>query len=739
MKHKAQHIILSLPAALMLFCMIYACANIGNPNGGPYDEDPPKFVSSKPGINQLNFKGSKIEILFDEYITLESPAENVIVTPPQKQNPFIQAVGKKISVELKDTLKENTTYTVDFTSSIADNNEKNVLENFSFAFSTGDVLDTLQISGVLINAEDLEPVQGALVGIHDDLSDTAFTKTPFLRASKTDERGRFIIHNMSPGLYHLFALEDKNRNYAYDKNNDEPLAFLDSVIIPVCERSMVPDTIWRDTISYDTIMMVEKTLFYPNDLRLWFFSDSVTPRQRMIRPERPQDYIFTLKFNAPMDTFPDPVPLNFAPRDSLWYVTQRGESPEEFSINYWILDSMIYKMDTLNVSVSYWKNNDTIPDLVELQTDTLALVNRDAAQKKKRTPPKKLPKVRPNAESPADSLKTEEEKAPVIPLQVAVTPSGLLNPYDIISVKFNEPVMDVRKEFFVLEQGVDTLWEPADFEFREDPALAMAYNIIRPFRYEERYRLTIDSAMLCGVYGHCNDSISVMMTVKGEKDYGHLTVAIQGLPAAESSSGGVPAAAVRVENMDVSIIDTLTAEIMDDAPAAGSDVPIAKVDSAGDAPADVLLVDSMEAPDRGAGGGTVPAFMELLNSSGSPVAKAIVENGAAVFKDMAPDKYYARLILDENGNGVWDAGSYEKKRQPERVIYFMLQFEIRQNWKIEETWDISRSKPGEKPYELLKNKPKEETKKKRDYKEDSKPRRSNSSTPNIRGLGGLGI
>ncbi|MDR2679321.1 MAG: Ig-like domain-containing protein, partial [Tannerella sp.] len=618
MKHKVRYIILRLPAVFLLCSIMFACANIGNPNGGPYDEEPPKFVSSKPEANQLNFKGKKIEILFDEYIALESPAENVIVTPPQKQNPFIQAVGKKILVELKDTLKENTTYTVDFTSSIADNNAKNVLENFSFAFSTGDVLDTLQISGVLINAEDMEPVQRALVGIHSDLSDTAFTRTPFLRTSKTDERGRFIIHNISPGSYHLFALEDKNRNYAYDKNNDEPLAFLDSIIIPTCERGLVPDTVWRDTINYDTVRMVEKTLFYPNDLKLWFFTDSVTPRQRMLKPERSQDYIFTLKFNAPMDTFPVPIPLNFDPRDSMWYVTQRGEDRESFSINYWILDSMIYKADTLEVAVSYLKNNDTIPDLIELQTDTLILVNKDAVKKKKKTPPKKLPKIKPNAaSSPADSLKTEEEKVPVIPLQLAVTPSGSLNPYDIISVKFNEPVMDVRKEFFVLEQGVDTLWEPVDFEFGEDPVLAMTYNITRPFNYEERYRLTIDSAAFCGVYGHCNNPMSVMMTVKGEKEYGHLAVVIQGLPAVENDTVNAPN-------------------------------------------------DTLKAP---ATGGAVPAFMELLNSSGSPVAKAVVENGVATFKDMAPDKYYARLILDVNGNGVWDAGSYEEKRQPERVIY----------------------------------------------------------------------
>ncbi len=668
MKQKVRYFILRLPAVFLLSCILFACANIGNPNGGPYDEDPPKFVGSKPVMNQLNFEGKKIEVIFDEYISIENPSENVIITPPQKQSPFIQAVGKKATVELRDSMIKNTTYTIDFTSSITDNNEKNALDNFSFAFSTGDVLDTLQISGVLINAEDLEPVQKMIVGIHNNLSDTAFTGSSFLRTSKTDERGRFVIRNITPGDYRLFALEDKNRNYAYDKNNDEALAFYDSIIVPVCERAMVPDTVWRDSVTVDTVLMVEKTLFYPNDLMLWFFKDSVAPRQRMLRPERPQDYIFTLKFNAPMDTFPVPVPLNFEPYDSLWYITQRGEDPESFSINYWILDSMIYKIDTLSVELTYWKNNDSIPELMELQTDTLSLVNRDAAQKKKKASAKKPVKVRPSKDSAADSL-SGEEKAPVIPLQVNVTPSGTLNPYDIISVRFNEPVTNVYKECFVLEMGVDTLWEPVDFELSEDPLLAMTYNIIRPFKYEERYRLTIDSAMLCGVYGHCNNSMTVGMTVKGEKDYGHLIVAVQGLPV------------------------------------------------------------------YGDSGRVIPAFMELLNSSGAPVAKTVVENGVATFRDMNPEKYYARIILDRNGNGMWDAGSYEKKLQPEQVFYFMLQFEIRQNWKIEEMWDISKSKPGEKPYELIKNKPKEDIKKKRDYREESKPRRSNSSTPGIRGLG----
>ena len=149
---------------LFVLCICYACANIGNPNGGPYDETPPRFVSSTPLPNQLNYKGKTVEIYFDELVQLDNPSENVVVTPPQKEMPIIQAIGKRVSVELLDTLVKDMTYTIDFTNSIVDNNEKNVFENFSFAFSTGDIIDTLEVSGIVLNAENLEPMQGITIG-----------------------------------------------------------------------------------------------------------------------------------------------------------------------------------------------------------------------------------------------------------------------------------------------------------------------------------------------------------------------------------------------------------------------------------------------------------------------------------------------------------------------------------------------------------------------------------------------
>ena len=155
---------------VLLLAVLYSCANIASPNGGPYDEALP---------NQINYKGKKVEIIFDELIQIDKPTENVIITPPQMEQPVIRANGRKAVIELMDTLKENTTYTIDFTNSISDNNEKNVLENYSFAFSTGESIDSMEVSGVLLNAENLEPMPGITIGVHTNLEDSAFPICPY--------------------------------------------------------------------------------------------------------------------------------------------------------------------------------------------------------------------------------------------------------------------------------------------------------------------------------------------------------------------------------------------------------------------------------------------------------------------------------------------------------------------------------------------------------------------------------
>lgn len=136
-----------------------------------------------------------------------------MVSPPQLETPEIVASGKRIKIELLDSLKPNTTYTIDFSDAITDNNEDNPLGNYTYSFSTGDAIDTLEVSGKVLQAKDLEPVKGILVGLYNDLSDTAFTTKPMLRVSRTDGSGRFVIKGVAPGTYRVYALQDADGNY----------------------------------------------------------------------------------------------------------------------------------------------------------------------------------------------------------------------------------------------------------------------------------------------------------------------------------------------------------------------------------------------------------------------------------------------------------------------------------------------------------------------------------------------
>ena len=136
-----------------------------------------------------------------------------MVSPPQLQQPEIKPGGKRITVNLLDSLKPNTTYTIDFSDAIVDNNEGNPLGNFAFTFSTGASIDTMEVSGTLLEASDLEPIKGMLVGLHSNLNDSAFTKLPFDRVARTDSRGHFTIRGIAPGKYRIFGLMDADQNF----------------------------------------------------------------------------------------------------------------------------------------------------------------------------------------------------------------------------------------------------------------------------------------------------------------------------------------------------------------------------------------------------------------------------------------------------------------------------------------------------------------------------------------------
>jgi uncharacterized protein (DUF2141 family) len=488
---------------LLMVCGFYACASMGGPEGGRYDVEPPRFINSKPAPNSIEFKGNKIEIQFNEYIAIEKPTEKVIITPPQKKAPVTKAVGRKITVELKDSLIPNTTYTFDFTDGIVDNNEKNPIEGFTFAFSTGDVVDSLVISGILLNAANLEPMPNTMVGLHADLSDSAFTKLPFLRTSQTNDRGRFWIRNVAPGSYHVFALSDMNRDFKFDQPG-EAIAFSDSLFIPSFEPAVRMDTIWKDTLTVDTVREISYTRFTPDNITLFLFNEDFEP-QYFSKAERPNEKQFILNFNSGKTPSPDLYLLEEAPEND-WYSLEY--SPDKKILTYWLTDSLVYKRDTLKIEMNYLAN-DTLNNLVP-HTDTLQLILR------KREAPKK---------------EKEKEEKPEI-LEVKISPSGNMEVYDTLKITFSEPILALDTNTIVIEQKVDTLWERRNFPFVRDSLNPRNFYVTNLWPYAQEYQVRIDSAAIYSIYGKCNDSINIKFRTPSEEEYGRLYIKIQGIEGA---------------------------------------------------------------------------------------------------------------------------------------------------------------------------------------------------------------
>jgi hypothetical protein len=485
---------------LLAVCGFYACASMGTPSGGDYDVTPPKMVSSKPTPNAIRFEGNKIELQFDEYIALEKPAEKVIITPPQQKTPVIKAVGRKVSVELRDTLIPNTTYTFDFTDAIVDNNEKNAIEGFSFAFSTGDIIDSLVISGILLNAENLEPMPNIMVGLHTDIADSAFTSLPFVRTSQTNDRGRFWIRNVAPGTYHLFALGDMNRNFRFDQPG-EAIAFYDSLIIPSFEPAIRMDTIWKDSLTVDSIKEVQYTRFTPDDIKLFLFNEHFEP-QYFVKGERPEEKKFILHFNSSETLPPDLHLLEDEPEDD-WYIPEF--SPDKKSLIYWMTDSLVYKRDSLRIEMNYFAD-DSLNNLVS-KTDTLPLIlrKREAAKKGKDEKPEAL--------------------------KIEINPSNTLNVFDTLKITFSEPLAFLDTSCVLIQQKVDTLWEQRHFPIIRDSLNPRVFYVENNWSYAQEFRIKIDSAAIGSIYNKWNDSIAVNLKVPSDEEYGHIYVKIEGIEA----------------------------------------------------------------------------------------------------------------------------------------------------------------------------------------------------------------
>ena len=501
--------------------ILYSCASVGRIEGGPLDETPPLFLRSTPTPGALNYNRPRVRIEFDEYIKLDNPGEKVVISPPQVQQPNVRASGKRVLIDLEDTLKPNMTYTIDFSDAIQDNNEGNPLYDFAFTFSTGDHIDSLQVSGILLNAADLEPVKNMLVGLHANLEDSAFTSLPFDRVGRTDSRGRFSIRGIAPGRYRIYGLMDGDQNY-YFSQPTENIAYADSLVIPMCEPAVRPDTFWIDTLTIDTIVQRGYTRFMPDDLILMAFKEKITRAQRLAKSERPVMQRFSLCFTAPADTLPLLKGMNFDATDAFIIEKPTGRID---TLDYWIKDSLIYKLDTLKMELTYLYT-DTLNQLVP-RTDTLALVSKvkPKTEEEKAKEREKKEKERKKRRKKGEE---EEDKPGTEFLPVDVYAPSAMDIYDYLTVSFTEPIARIDTSAFHLKQKVDTLWNDIPFDFQQDTADIKKYNIFADWEPGESYTFEIDSTAIHGIYGLFTDKVKKDFKAKALEEYGQIFFDITG-------------------------------------------------------------------------------------------------------------------------------------------------------------------------------------------------------------------
>jgi uncharacterized protein (DUF2141 family) len=489
-----------------------ACANRGSgPQGGPIDHTPPVPLKSKPENGALNYTKNRIEILFDENVLINNAFDNVVVSPPQLKPTVVKALGRRVLIDLIDSLKANTTYTIDFGKAIVDNNEKNALTGYSFSFSTSSHIDTLKMSGVLIDASNLNPVPNIFIGIHQNLSDTAFNKLPFDRIAKTDEQGKFTIRNIKEGNYKIYALEDIGGNFIFDQPN-ERIAFLDSVFTPTFEIITVSDTVWRDSIAkteqnndttirlVDSIKTTNRTKFLPDSIILQVFTEEFH-RQYLVKSERKDKYQFSLFFNDINDSLPKIEALNFPFEDAVFVQSNSRKD----SITYWLKDSLAWNNDSLKVKITYLKS-DSLNNLVA-QTDTLNFnLKKNAVAAKKQ------------------NVKQKNDKPKQEFLNINTNLSTSFNYFDRVLLNFVSPTFFDRGKTLVVEQKVDTNWVRQKIEFSKDDSIGLKYYIAGSWKPTETYRLVADSAMFYDIYGKVNNKLSLNFTCRSKDTYASLTL-----------------------------------------------------------------------------------------------------------------------------------------------------------------------------------------------------------------------
>ncbi len=497
---RLKHILITASLLLMAF-FAQQCANAVAPTGGPKDNTPPRVVEAVPVNQSINFSGKKIEITFDEYITLENANQNVLISPPLSEKPDIKLKNKTVVVKFKENLAPNTTYTINFGSAIKDLHEGNLFKDYVYSFSTGDHIDTLAIAGKVLDAADKKPVENAYVGLYagdrDNLDSLPMTVAPNY-ITKTDKEGNFRLAGLADKKYLVFAIKDVNSNLYFDQPNEE-VAFLDSLVQASCLQKPVPpalDTMANDslTMQVDTLARVKDsvdfetkttTMYDQNalNLTLYMFTE-VDSTQVLLEKKLVEEGLLRFVFRHPAQDAaimtPEMLPdsFNLVTRHSVAYDTV-----------WWYF--------TPNVKDSLW---------VQVKYDTLI---NDSTRYSLKFKDKKIRNKKPETLKVRNNLKGRD---------------GLIPGEDLI-LTFSEPIVRYAMRDSSVFQ-CDTLIYYDTLAFEQADEQGLKYRLTNPISADYRYGFEVPNSVFFGIRGRTNERIKADFHVLNDDEYGNIYITV---------------------------------------------------------------------------------------------------------------------------------------------------------------------------------------------------------------------
>ena len=502
--------------AFVILSILTSCAKMGQPDGGWYDELPPRVVATSPAEGATDVNSRRILIGFDEFIVLQNATENVVVSPPQLEAPVIKAQGKRISVQLQDSLIPNTTYTIDFSDAISDNNEGNPLYSMRYVFSTGPEIDSMVLSGYTVDAYKADSVSKSFIYFYiadsvpepKEYDSTLFNYKPQVIA-RAETNGIFLAQNLKPVPYRVYAFQDTNDNQMYEPSIDK-VGFLDSLINP----ALMPDfSVWYDSLRH--YVTADPQVF------MRMFTDVAFKRQTLQQSERPARHKAMLYFGA---AHPEVTGLRFdsIPAERvIWDPQTVGRD----TVALWFDVPSASLPDTIKGEITYFKH-DTVNRLQEV-TEPLKLAWRYIESKSEEKEREKLERERKRAEAAGEEWEEPEKPNP---FKVNLSTTGDVNPLDNLKLEFDYPLRKLDSAAVQLTYTTEQQPEPrpAEVRFERDTANMRVWRLKSDWQLGGKYELLVPPGAFENIANEQNDSLRGTYTVADPEKFATVLIHVRG-------------------------------------------------------------------------------------------------------------------------------------------------------------------------------------------------------------------